>query len=131
MCGGYVSHDESQNKAGSFDVVLTADGLTDRLFSALPDTFVAQYGHKDSVTSLPRGATLLAQGPACRFSALRYGRSVYSVQFHPELDADGVMSRIRNTVGYLPAGVDPCSVVRPSPHASRIVPLFVECIVGA
>jgi len=84
MYGGRIHNDKTQGKFGPHRVLLTEAALTDPLFSHLPQSFVAQYAHKDSVTVLPRGATLLGTGPSCRFSALRYGPKLYTVQFHPE-----------------------------------------------
>lgn len=83
--GGAVTNDTEQNKIGAHEVSLTEEGKKDALFSAMPENFFAQYAHKDSVTVLPEGATLLATGTMCRFSALRYGARVYTVQFHPEV----------------------------------------------
>lgn len=126
---GAVTHDHVQKKVGSFAVQLTDEGKKDELFSALPESFVAQYGHKDSVTALPAGATLLASSPQCFFSALRYGPKAYTVQFHPELTAKDVYWKLEHSPGYLPEGVDINSVVKDSPDASRIIPLFIERIV--
>lgn len=86
MHGGMVSNDREQSKMGAYEVVLTEAGKSDALFSALPERFFAQYAHKDSVTNMPDGATLLASSPLCRFSALKYGKRVYTVQFHPEVE---------------------------------------------
>lgn len=126
---GVVSNDHSQKKVGTFPVALTADGKTDVLLGALPETFLAQYGHKDSVTQLPHDATLLANGPACKFGALRYGRNMYTVQFHPELTAKDVAWKLDNSPGYLPEGVSGDSLVKESPEASKLIPFFVERIV--
>lgn len=131
ICAGTVSHDESQQKIGTFEVSLTDAGKEDRLFEVLPERFLAQYGHKDSVTSLPLGATLLATGPSCRFSALRYGARAYTTQFHPELDAEDAIRRFDMTTGYLPEGVHAAEVVRESPEASRLIPAFLERVAGA
>lgn len=86
MHGGMISNDREQSKMGAYEVLLTEEGKKDVLFGALPERFFAQYAHKDSVTTMPSGATLLATGPTCRYSALRYGRRVYTVQFHPEVE---------------------------------------------
>ncbi len=43
---------------------------------------------------LPRRAVLLASSPACPVQAFRVGARVYATQFHPELDADGLCTRI-------------------------------------
>ena len=86
MHGGEVQNDKAQNKFGAHEVHLTEMGENDALFKNLPKSFTAQYAHKDSVTTLPEGATLLATGASCRFSALRYGDRAYTTQFHPEIE---------------------------------------------
>lgn len=113
MHGGDVIHDKAQSKFGSHEVTLTSEGKKDVLFSKLPEKFIAQYWHKDSVTVLPEGATLLATGSTCYFSALRYGEKTYTVQFHPEVER-------------IITDENP----QPSPEASKIVPLWIKHIVG-
>ena len=126
---GNVTNDHLQKKVGSFEVNVLPEGKQDLLFQTVPSPFIAQYGHKDSVTSLPQGATLLATGPACKFSALRYGSKIYSTQFHPELTAKDVAWKLANSPGYLPEGVSVESIVKESPEASKIIPLWIEKIV--
>lgn len=86
MHGGQVTNDLDQSKSGAHLVRLTGAGKRDPLLRALPAEFYAQYTHKDSVTKLPEGATILATGSSCKFSALRYGPMVYTFQFHPEVE---------------------------------------------
>ena len=86
MHGGGVHRDLTQGKFGAHEVHLTEAGERDPLFSRLPKSFIAQYAHKDSAKTLPEGATLLATGESCRFSALRYGDRAYTMQFHPEIE---------------------------------------------
>ncbi|MBV9159142.1 MAG: type 1 glutamine amidotransferase [Candidatus Kaiserbacteria bacterium] len=113
MHNGMVSNDREQSKLGSYEVALTEAGKSDPLFADLPERFFAQYAHKDSVTNMPDGATLLATGSACRFSALKYGKKVYTVQFHPEV------KQFRH-------GPDQ----KESPEASKLVPRWIERMVG-
>lgn len=112
MHDGMVTNDREQSKMGAYEVTVTEEGKKDPLFSALPERFFAQYAHKDSVTNLPIGAVLLATGDACRFSALRYGRRVHTVQFHPE-------------VLKMPRGPE-----HDTPESSAIVRLWIERVVG-
>ena len=42
----------------------------------------------------PRHAVLLASSPGCPVQAFRIGSRVYATQFHPELDAAGLCTRI-------------------------------------
>ncbi len=126
--GGEVSTDTVQKKAGSFEVSLTTEGKKDLIFGQFPETFVAQYGHKNSLTKLPNGATLLANSDICNFSALRYSPRIYTVQFHPELSPSDVLRKFASAPDYLPDGMSAESLVRESPEASRIIPLFVAKI---
>lgn len=91
MHGGEVRNDAAQSKFGKHEVRLTEEGIRDGLFSGLAPSFEAEYQHKDSVTTLPKGASTLAAAPNCRFSALRYAPAVYTVQFHPELRCGSVL----------------------------------------
>ncbi len=83
--GSMVASDPDGSEVGTYRVSLTPEGRADPLFSALPDTFEAQMGHKDRAFSVPRGAVHLASSPRCPVQALRVGSSVYATQFHPEL----------------------------------------------
>ena len=94
---------------GPLAVTVTDDGLADPLFAGLPRDFAAYGGHKEALSRLPAGATLLATSEACPVQAFRVGRHVYATQFHPELDLAGVLTRIAvyATYGYFdPAEVD-------------------------
>lgn len=123
ISGGVLTNDHAQKKIGTHDINVHT---TDELLSHIPTRFAAQYGHKDSLTKLPHGAQLLANAPNCSFAALRYGKHVYTTQFHPELTKDDVVRRLENTPGYLPEGVSVHSVVRESPEASTLLGRFVE-----
>ena len=79
---------------GSVPVTLTREGRRDPLLRALPTTFDAFVGHKEAISRLPRHAVLLASSPTCPVQAFRIGSHVYATQFHPELDAAGLCTRI-------------------------------------
>ncbi len=79
---------------GSVPVTLTSAGRRDPLLRGLPTTFEAFAGHKEAISRLPQHAVLLASSPACPVQAFRIGSHVYATQFHPELDARGLCTRI-------------------------------------
>jgi GMP synthase-like glutamine amidotransferase len=114
MYGGDVDNDKEQSKFGSYEVQLTEAGKGDLLFKDMPESFIAQYAHNDSVTKLPAGATLLASSKGCRFSALRYGKKAYTTQFHPEV------TRFDD----LPVEY------RESAEASKLIGLWIERVVA-
>ena len=124
--GVAVKNDKTQAKVGSHKIFLTAEAKSDPVFKDLPDSFIAQYGHKDSLCAIPQNATLLVYGEQCFYSALRYGNNRYSVQFHPELDAKDVLSKFKSHPDYLPPDTTPEKLVEESPYASKILLNFVN-----
>jgi GMP synthase (glutamine-hydrolysing) len=79
---------------GPATITLTEDGRADPLLADLPDVFDAFLGHKEAMSDLPSGAVHLASSSACPVQAFRVGRNVYATQFHPELDVQGLCTRI-------------------------------------
>ena len=79
---------------GALTVTLTEQGRRDPLFAELPDVFDAYGGHKEGASALPQGLACLAYSADCPIQAFRVGDNVYAMQFHPELDADGICTRI-------------------------------------
>jgi GMP synthase (glutamine-hydrolysing) len=89
---------------GAVPVTVTDDGARDPLLAGLPVTFDAFVGHKEACTLLPPSATLLATTPGCPVQMFRVKTNLYATQFHPELDHDGIITRIRvyQHAGYFP-----------------------------
>lgn len=75
-------------------ITLTPAGRDDPLFDGLPDVFDAYGGHKEAASSLPACVVRLAYSASCPVQAFRVGDNVYATQFHPELDAEGICTRI-------------------------------------
>ena len=92
--GGTVDTTYSE-KPGPITVTLTDDGAADRMLEGLPREFVAYVGHKEGLTVAPEGAVILATGQMCPTQMFRLGRHQYATQFHPELDQDGLLERLR------------------------------------
>jgi GMP synthase (glutamine-hydrolysing) len=89
---------------GTVRVRLTAAGRSDPLLTELPEEFDAFTGHKEALSELPGHAVLLASSADCPVQAFRVGANVYATQFHPELDATGLCTRIDvyKHAGYFP-----------------------------
>jgi GMP synthase (glutamine-hydrolysing) len=79
---------------GLAEITLTPEGRQDPLLGGLPDRFDAYVGHKEAISWLPCHAVLLASSAGCPVQAFRIGCHVYATQFHPELDAAGLCTRI-------------------------------------
>jgi GMP synthase (glutamine-hydrolysing) len=81
-------------------VTATAAGASDPLLEGMPATFEAFVGHKEAISQLPASATLLASSPGCPVQMFRVGENVYATQFHPELDVEGITTRIHAYAGH-------------------------------
>jgi GMP synthase (glutamine-hydrolysing) len=79
---------------GGMTINVTAAGRDDPLFAEVPDVFDAYGGHKEAASSLPSDAVCLATSAACPVQAFRVRENVYATQFHPELDLEGIHTRI-------------------------------------
>jgi GMP synthase (glutamine-hydrolysing) len=135
LAGGVVDRRYAE-PIGAVPVTLTEAGAQDRLTRVLPPTFDAFLGHKEAVSRLPAGAVLLASSPDCPVQAFRLGANVYATQFHPELDADGIVTRVEvyRHYGYFdPSGADAlvararaATVTEPPRLLTRFVELYAH-----
>ena len=103
-CGGPVSKEKYGEDVGPVTIKLTEEGKKDKLFSGLPEEFRAFVGHKEACQITPPGATLLASSDTCLVEMFRFGENVYALQFHAELDYEGLALRIDyyKNKGYFP-----------------------------
>lgn len=122
---------------GPVTVTLTAAGQRDPLLGGLPVSFTAFAGHKEAVSKLPAHAVHLASSPGCPVQAFRVGSNVYATQFHPELDAEGMRTRVEayKHAGYFePAQADEIKATAQRSdvrHAPAVLRRFVQRYAGA
>jgi GMP synthase (glutamine-hydrolysing) len=90
--------------AGGVSIKLTRDSKSDNLLKGLPPSFQAFVGHKEACEVLPKNAVLLASSDSCPVQMFRIKNNIYAVQFHTELDAEGLAVRVRTykNAGYFP-----------------------------
>lgn len=128
VLGEEVRADPSQAETGAKLITLTEEGVSAPIFRRVPRTFYATEGHKDSVMRLPNRAVLLASSEKCHIQAYRIGQYVYGIQFHPELDQDGMRFRMELFPSY--RGHTPLEELlagyMPTPEARSIVQNFGE-----
>jgi GMP synthase (glutamine-hydrolysing) len=128
--GGIVDRTYAEPIA-AVPIRLTDAGLSDPVLGGVPEEFNAFVGHKEACRVLPPTAVLLASSPACPVQMFRVKSNVYATQFHPELDVDGIVTRVRvyQNAGYFPpeeldeliAGLIPAVVTEPG----RVLANFV------
>jgi GMP synthase (glutamine-hydrolysing) len=133
--GAVVDRTYAEPICGTF-LEVTPEGRRDPLLGGVDSPFGAYVGHKEAIRTLPAHAVALASSPACPVQAFRVGRRVYATQFHPELDLDGLATRVEvyRYAGYFdPAEADAvlaaarASGVRETPNLlGRFVELFAR-----
>jgi GMP synthase (glutamine-hydrolysing) len=85
-CGVCMVKEQQHAEFGTAEVLLTEAGMRDPLLVGLPKKFTAFTGHKESCTTLPNGAVLLAHNSTCPVQMYRLKQHIYATQFHPEQD---------------------------------------------
>lgn len=111
----------SQRTFGTFPVQLTPAGKKDPLFNGIPERFLAQQGHQDSIQRLPKGAVLLAESDNCKIEAFKIkNKNVYGVQFHPELGKKSSEERLLMT------NLDRSIKFKKSPYTKKIISNFLD-----
>ncbi len=129
--GGQVDRTFTE-PVGDVTVTMTEAGAADPLLGILPRVFDAFVGHKEAVRRLPDGAVLLASSATCPTQAFRFGERVYATQFHPELDGEGLCTRVDayRDYGYFePAETDRIKLMARNANVSepaRLLARFVE-----
>lgn len=61
--------------------------------------------HQDQVTAIPEDATVIGASPFCRYAALVYGKRAYTIQPHPEFEANFVSGLIEARRNVLPGDI--------------------------
>ena len=103
-CGAIVSKEQYSEAVGGLNIELTQEAQNDPLTQGLPQHFRALGGHKEACQNTPKGATILAKSTDCPIQMIRLKNNIYATQFHPELDAEGLIVRIHiyKNAGYFP-----------------------------
>lgn len=127
--GVSIWNDPKQKKTGTFAVCPCAETVHDPVFGSLTEPILTQYGHKDSLASVPSSAVLLMEGEQCQVAALRYQQHIYTTQFHPELTAADMIERLQNAVGYLPEGVAAEEIIKDDERSNALLRSFVDKVI--
>jgi len=77
----------SNAEKGTYSIMLTEEGLADRLFQGIDPGFISFQWHNDSFTIPPEGVWL-AFTETCHSQAFRIGEKAWGLQFHPEVDPE-------------------------------------------
>ncbi|MBT8394807.1 MAG: glutamine amidotransferase [Flavobacteriaceae bacterium] len=107
--GGVVSKEKYSEPVGTVEIELTENSKDDDLLKELPEKFMAYCGHKEACQSIPEDSILLAQSSTCPYQMVKFKNNIYAMQFHTELDEEGILLRIevyKNYGYYSPEDAD-------------------------
>ena len=100
--GGVCIHDPPHAELGTLEFSLSEAAREDPLFGELSSPFLGLAGHEDHVIALPAEAVLLASTELVRNQAFRIADApIYGTQFHPELDLETFLERVREYPQYV------------------------------
>lgn len=91
--GGSVGH-SAPEASGPTVVELTDAGRSDPLLAGFPSQFAALTGHTENPEVLPPDVSVLATGPTTPVQLARWGEHVWACQFHAEMDAPAMKTRM-------------------------------------
>ena len=78
--------DKTKSEFGSFDISLTKEGIQDDVVYFGKETYHTHQAHNDTVVNVPENTLILAKSARCPVQAVKYGKNIYGIQFHPEMD---------------------------------------------
>lgn len=84
--GGRSGYNPKGKEIGTVKIRRTPQAQNDPLFCNIPRHFSAYETHYQSALRLPPKAVVLAKNGHDAHQAVRFGESVWGVQFHPEFD---------------------------------------------
>lgn len=91
--GGSVTNNHAEPSGGTI-VDLTSEARHDPLLETFPATFTALTGHTENVETVSDELVVLATGESCPVQLVRYGDHVWASQFHTEMDAQAMKTRM-------------------------------------
>jgi GMP synthase (glutamine-hydrolysing) len=128
--GGEVQRNPRGREIGTVEVARLAP---DPLLQGVPDRFLANATHVDSVVALPLGASVLASTALEPHAVLAFGAAARGVQFHPEIDRQvmrGYVDRRRQDL--VDEGLDAQTILAKAsdtPAARKLLHNFIELFV--
>lgn len=131
--GGAVVRDENLRQSGSLESYVLSGATTDPIFSNLPPTFLANFGHKDTPVNLPEHFVPLAKSDKVPCVAFRVAdKKIWGTLLHPELNAQRAKERISMLPDYAGNPDDLQQyieqTVKETPEANQILASFVQVI---
>lgn len=130
--GGEILRVDHDFEMGTLPIQLAPAASADPLFSDSPDCFRAVAVHKESALEPPPGCTLLAFTETCCHAFRVDGKPFWGFQFHPEVDRQRLVERLKIYQSAYTDGAEHLNGVLSSavetPDSNALVRKFVDRI---
>lgn len=124
-----VRADPDLSAVGTYEVSLTAAGVSDEIFQGLPERFLVQEAHAHVITQLPSGSRLLAEGERDPLHAVRFATAAWGVQFHPDVGRREMIERLRMAQAVKEAyGLVAEEEIKETPEAGQVLRNFGDIV---
>lgn len=90
---------EYPEEIDAVQLMLTDQGKDDPIFSQLPAEFYCVTGHNDALAEPLITGVHLVRSATCPIQAVRFGKNVYGIQFHPEINHESLEIRLATYAG--------------------------------
>jgi len=132
--GGTVDYNPKGKEIGSVMILTTPAIQDDPLFCNAPDSFSAHVTHFQSVLKLPANAQILGCNNHDPHQIVRFGKSIWGVQFHPEYTNEIMQAYIQEQKEELESLEfvlsDLISNVVETDYANGIIERFIDVVVS-
>jgi GMP synthase (glutamine-hydrolysing) len=133
--GGRVDYHPMGREIGMQTVTLTDAARMDPLLASFPQRFEANLSHEQTVVTPPPGAIVLGHSEHDPHQMLRYGKTAFSVQFHPEFTPPLMRACVMRRADTLRlSGFSVENIVHqlePADEAHRVMQLFIRQAIDA
>ena len=130
--GGEILRADHDFEMGTLSIHLASAAITDPLFFDVPERFQAVAVHKESALEPPPGCTLLAYTETCCHSFRVNDKPFWGFQFHPEVDRQRLVERLKIYQAEYTDGAEQLNKVLSTavetPESNALVRKFVDRI---
>jgi GMP synthase (glutamine-hydrolysing) len=128
--GADMTDDKSMRETGTYELSLLDNAKDDPLFSQFENSFLVQLGHKNTPINFPETCIPLSKTERVPCQSFRVqNKPVWGFTFHPELNQERLLHRLRLFPEYIPEGQTAEEIAKDfkdTPDAARLFHLFVE-----
>jgi len=132
--GGKSDFNPNGKEIGTVTIFTNPKVKGDPLFRDVPATFYANVTHLQSVMTLPEGAEVLGYNSHDNHQIIRYGQSIWGVQFHPEFDVQIMNEYIEEQrKDLIQLGLNPEKLIEnvtETTYANTIIDTFIRVVLN-